>query len=315
MRRNKLLLLFLVLFLRSDSVAALWKIASDGLRRAGSLFARETTSEADSVVAVKKNAATDRPTVTGPVGTRNNVQDTNPAASCPGPDTPGFEGVLALRAKLKEQGFTSDRPIVIGAGEGTTGTRTLTKLSHDLGLRAAHCLICTADLSKIGRRMTAIHPSNYSTTNWPAFLTKYDAVFDTPVSALFPVLFAAFPNARVVHSVRASLEWSMRRDEKHRRGPGPLAFFFASDPRLAHKPNKLRTDPKRRKKANSSSADAPTAAPWAVHAAATRMMERAAAALTCLLAAGTHLTWLGVVELYSIANVFTTCLLSAGSRR
>ena len=194
---------------------------------------------------------------------------------------------LVAFARLKEQGFTSDRPIVIGAGEGTTGTRTLTKLSHDLGLRAAHCLICTADLSKIGRRMTAIHPSNYSTTNWPAFLTKYDAVFDTPVSALFPVLFAAFPNARVVHSVRASLEWSMRRDEKHRRGPGPLAFFFASDPRLAHKPNKLRTDPKRRKKANSSSADAPTAAPWAVHAAATRIMERAAA-LTCLLAAGTH---------------------------
>ena len=132
---------------------------------------------------------------------RDPLQTRAPTTSCPDPDAPGFEGVLELRARLKEQGFTSDRPIVIGAGEGTTGTRTLHTLTKNLGLRTVHCMYCRNSHlyeKESGARMIAIHPSNYSTTDWPAFLTKFDAIFDTPVAELFPVLIAAFPNARVV---------------------------------------------------------------------------------------------------------------------
>ena len=49
---------------------------------------------------------------------------------------------------------------------------------------------------------------------------------DTPISALFPYLLAAFPNALVLHSTRDALAWVPSRREDHKNAAVPLSWLF-----------------------------------------------------------------------------------------
>ena len=66
----------------------------------------------------------------------------------------------------------------------------------------------------------AAEPHEYAEIDLPRRLHKFDAILDTPVPQLFPFLLAAFPNARVVHTVRDSMDWVKARTRRHSPKPG-----------------------------------------------------------------------------------------------
>ena len=70
-------------------------------------------------------------------------------------------------------------------------------------------------------------PSNYSRVNWAKWLSCCDAFLDDPIPQLFPWLFAAFPNARVVHTTRDPVAWVQSRMRNHPGAPLPLSGLYA----------------------------------------------------------------------------------------
>ena len=130
-------------------------------------------------------------------------------------DGPGFDILGDLRADMRAHGRVSDRALVICSGEGATGTRSLAAHLRRLGLRTCHhCL------REFMSTVFAAEPHQYAEIDLPRLLHKFDAILDTPVPQLFPFLLAAFPNARVVHTVRDSMAWVKSRTRRHSPKPG-----------------------------------------------------------------------------------------------
>jgi hypothetical protein len=137
-------------------------------------------------------------------------------------DGPGFDFLTDLRADMRAHGRVSDRALVICSGEGTTATRSVAALFHYLGLRACHhCM------NEFMSTVFTAEPHEYAGIDFPRLLHNFDAVLDTPAPQLFPFLLAAFPNARVVHTVRDSMDWVEARTREH-HSPKPGAALLSS---------------------------------------------------------------------------------------
>lgn len=118
-------------------------------------------------------------------------------------DGDGFDVLTELRAEMGTRGLVSQRALVIVPGEGTTATRALAAIFRGLGLRTCH--FCSMDGYRA--HIYQASPHEYVHLDFVRALRDYDAILDTPAPQLFPYLLAAFPNARVVHTVRDSLDW------------------------------------------------------------------------------------------------------------
>jgi hypothetical protein len=134
------------------------------------------------------------------------------------------------------------KPLIIGAGEGTTGTHTVAKLISDTASPArtvAHWGVVygrNATVSKheasqayvgLRKRLMALTPSERAHFDYDVF-DAYDGVADTPIPQLFPYIYRTYPQARVILSVRNASEWVDSRVRHHPTSPRPFALFDAS---------------------------------------------------------------------------------------
>jgi Sulfotransferase domain len=96
-------------------------------------------------------------------------------------------------------------PKVIGAGLGRTGTTSLkAALEQLLGAPCYHMSEVIGSPRHIRVWTKAL---DGDTPDWPSFFSGYAAVVDWPAAAFLPELIAAFPESKVVLSVRDSGEW------------------------------------------------------------------------------------------------------------
>ena len=125
-----------------------------------------------------------------------------------------------LRAELRSFQRTSDKPIVLDPGQGSTATRAVAGVLRDgFGLRVSHFPWHLLRLKA--------PPHEYGKLNWPKLLEPYDALLDVPIPELLPWLLAAFPNARIVHTTREPLDWARSRAVHHSFYPKPLSGLRA----------------------------------------------------------------------------------------
>ena len=100
---------------------------------------------------------------------------------------------------------------LVATREGTTATTDLAMtLGYRFGLRVVH-FNDKALMSVIANT----RPEEYVDLDLPRLLSPYDAVLDTPFPQIFPWLLAAFPNARVLHTVRDPQAWVASRLAHH----------------------------------------------------------------------------------------------------
>lgn len=137
--------------------------------------------------------------------------------ACPLPTAPGFSALHELHEYMAHHNRTSERPLIIGAGEGRTGTRSVAVALREMGLRVMHW-------NSVAQNLLRLSPTQLADVDWPERLASYDAVLDTPIPDLTPFLLAAFPNARVILTERDALEWSTRRSA----APATFSTYFAS---------------------------------------------------------------------------------------
>jgi hypothetical protein len=166
---------------------------------------------------------------------------------------------LPIRKMWEEIDVTtvSDAPLVIGAGEGTTGTHSLSFwVSEITNKTIAHFDFVThpgdprgenagkwrkngtkwlkpeytaLDLAyqRIRKDLTEVASQ---TKNRDAFDYKlfddFGGIFDVPIPQLFPYIFRTYPNAMVVLSTRDADSWVTSRSKNHKHATAPLASFF-----------------------------------------------------------------------------------------
>ena len=127
---------------------------------------------------------------------------------------------------------TTERPLIIGAGYGTTATRAVRDYFAKRGLRVAHW---KSMLNMRGSeqqkwhqaysKMVKLTPRTYHTYDFRSLHTFVDVVLDTPITPLFPFLLRAYPKAIVVLTHRNSTDWAKKRATEHPISPIPLAEF------------------------------------------------------------------------------------------
>ena len=162
----------------------------------------------------------------GPGGRREREGHNEAASLSAACAVSGFDAASALSRELAVRGRTSLRRLIVGAGEGTSGTSSLARvLVEHFRLRVMH-----ADSSPLAwetlARMASVEPSEYGGIDFVRLLEPFDAVLDTPVAQLFPFILAAFPRARVLHTVRDAHDWVAHRSE-FRGTPKPFAAWLA----------------------------------------------------------------------------------------
>jgi hypothetical protein len=133
------------------------------------------------------------------------------------------------------------RPLLIMAGDGKTGTSTYAWAAQELGLATGHWneFLCpnAMGIAECTRRERAwlsfrsavwgLKPSELASFDYCGALKDLDAVADVPISQLFPFLYAAHSDARVVLTVRISEEWYPRRVQ-WKGGTDMAPFFWVS---------------------------------------------------------------------------------------
>jgi len=153
----------------------------------------------------------------------------------------GLNGVRqGLGNTLQDSSFrvpkVSEKPLVIGAGIGSTATRSVSKALMMLGQKVSHCGVDfqSCDVPAVNRFLSpGLTPgwggsaprelttgekqqcrqilSSFDYTNIP----DVDAIFDTPVAEVFLYLWRSFPNAKVILTTRNSSEWLASRAKHH----------------------------------------------------------------------------------------------------
>eukprot|EP00931_Biecheleriopsis_adriatica_P072104 TRINITY_DN4613_c0_g1_i1.p1 TRINITY_DN4613_c0_g1~~TRINITY_DN4613_c0_g1_i1.p1 ORF type:complete len:547 (+),score=80.18 TRINITY_DN4613_c0_g1_i1:94-1734(+) len=134
---------------------------------------------------------------------------------------------------------TSSRRLILGAGAGSTATRSLAQALRTLNLTVSHWRSMddlwkywtTSLLGVLGGNPEEVEPHptagcqeqlrefDYST------LPHTDALLDTPVAELFLSIFLTFPKAKVILSTRPSADWAANRVKKH-----PFTFAPMQEP-------------------------------------------------------------------------------------
>lgn len=137
---------------------------------------------------------------------------------------------------------TSAKRLVIGAGEGTTGTHTVAEWvseARDPPLLVGHYHMGYPNYTDPERRVAHnrkwkfgpfkalmdAKPMQRATFDFDIF-RDWDGVFDTPVPQLFPYIFATYPNARVILTTRNGTAWWDSRSHglvQKRLSPVPFA--------------------------------------------------------------------------------------------
>ena len=99
---------------------------------------------------------------------------------------------------------TSSHPLLLGVGHGKTATKSLNKALTMIGLRTAHFYgagiygLLRDNVAEVGG-----HPFALSVGD----ARHVDAVLDTPVVDFYHELLLAYPNARVILTVRDARSW------------------------------------------------------------------------------------------------------------
>lgn len=147
----------------------------------------------------------------------------------------------ALPASTFSVAKVSQKPLIIGAGLGSTGTRSLQAALKLLGKHTWHCTeqkgcnvpavtgIMAPDnyLSLFGPKKREMTPnetndclnllSTFDYTSLPKDVDNkdLDAIMDTPVAEVFLYLFESFPKAKVILTERNASQWVAGRKSKH----------------------------------------------------------------------------------------------------
>ena len=114
----------------------------------------------------------------------------------------------------------SDRELVIGAGEGATGTTWLSQRVRNLGYNVAHWGLSTGDdlashsWMKLKRFLLDQDPVDREHYNFDVISNRLHGIFDTPVQNLFPYLFKAYPKAKVILTIQQPAKWIKARTYK-----------------------------------------------------------------------------------------------------
>jgi hypothetical protein len=122
------------------------------------------------------------------------------------------------------------RPTILGAGWGTSGTRSLASALSDFGFNTGHCsrytntsggsyTICPLLLCKLHgeleKRLARYRLGNCTDPSLFRVFDGLDAVADTPVPHFFPYLLRAYPDARVILTRRDPDAWYKSRSANH----------------------------------------------------------------------------------------------------
>jgi hypothetical protein len=119
----------------------------------------------------------------------------------------------------------SDRELIIAAGEGTTGTRSLARALSFLGMKSQHGLDHEEGLSAgpealswmaqlLDNRVNdnASECRNfYRTADYTTVPQDVDALLDSPMSNYVLDMLLTFPKAKVIMTTRPSEAWVVRR--------------------------------------------------------------------------------------------------------
>ena len=138
------------------------------------------------------------------------------------------------------------RPLVLLAGQGATGTGTYARALQQLGLAVGHwdAFLCPGSMgiAECTRRERAwlsfrsavwgLKPSELASFDYCGALKDLDAVADVPISQLFPFLYAAHSDARVVLTVQNSVEWYHQRALDH-HGLHAAPFYWMMERSLS----------------------------------------------------------------------------------
>ncbi|MCB9432212.1 MAG: sulfotransferase family protein [Ardenticatenaceae bacterium] len=94
---------------------------------------------------------------------------------------------------------------VIGSGFGRTGTMSMKAALEQLGFGPCYHMDEVA-LNK-ERTEAWYHISQGKPANWQKIFQNYESAVDFPASVLYKEILAAFPEAKVVHTVREPEKW------------------------------------------------------------------------------------------------------------
>ena len=94
---------------------------------------------------------------------------------------------------------------VIGAGFGRTGTNSLKVALEELGFEKCYHMIEVMKNPSHMRQWTNIIENGH--TDWEALFQGYQAAVDWPASAYYKELVAAYPDAKVILTVRDPERW------------------------------------------------------------------------------------------------------------
>jgi len=142
-----------------------------------------------------------------------------------------------LQASFFKVAKVSDKPLLIGAGVGTTATRSLATALQYLGQNVSHCANgCNVPAVQMflapesHRKHQFFQPEQMTESSKEECLRSlgefdytsvpegFDAILDTPVAETFLYLWRSFPNARVVLTERDNVHaWLSSRMKHHRR--------------------------------------------------------------------------------------------------
>ena len=136
---------------------------------------------------------------------------------------------------------TSTEPLIIAAGEGTTATRSLGDALGQLGIWSAHNgrIISPPDtpaaeaarvqlqLQHLIRDLYLKPPAENAGFDFAGLAGhRWGAIMDTPVPIYLPWLLKAFPQAKIILTLRNPLQWAKSRYVNHEYSPAPLHGLY-----------------------------------------------------------------------------------------
>tara|TARA_B110001452_G_scaffold236151_1_gene215291 strand:- start:822 stop:1571 length:750 start_codon:yes stop_codon:yes gene_type:complete len=121
--------------------------------------------------------------------------------------------------------FSQEKLEVIGAGCGRTGTASLKRALEILGYPSYHMF----EVKKNGHERLWEQALNYpESADWPAIFAGFRATVDFPASVAYTELMAAYPDAKVILSVRDAEGWARSvRDTIWNPYAGELSWVLA----------------------------------------------------------------------------------------
>lgn len=142
-------------------------------------------------------------------------------SSCPECKKETYKPVTGFKIMSLPDFDTSSKPLIIGAGRGSTGTKFIAKTVSEI---TGKCVTHWTSSHKCSQEQkskwhTLFHKMNHLPRyGFNVFdfksLEEFDAVFDVPIPNLFPYIFRTFPNAKVILTVRDANEWVAKRGRR-----------------------------------------------------------------------------------------------------